>query len=115
MGESATVTLVLEIDKGWHVNAHVQQDEFIVPLEIMSLTGGLQVQAAYPQGHAFNGPEGQVNVYEGRIEIPITLTRTGEIGRSGRMNITWQSCNEQTCLMPRTEQVPIKVLPPRGS
>jgi len=115
VGESATVTLVVTIDKGWHVNSRVQQDEFIIPLEIMSLTSGLQVQPAYPPGHAFNGPEGQVNVYEGRIEIPITLTRTGEIGRSGRMNITWQSCNDQTCLMPRTEQVPIKVLPPLGS
>ncbi|MBM44086.1 MAG: thioredoxin domain-containing protein [Phycisphaerae bacterium] len=115
VGESATVTLVLEIDKGWHVNAHVQQDEFNVALEIMSLTPGLQVQAAYPHGHAFNGPDGPVNVYEGRVEIPITLTRTGDIGRSGRMSITWQSCNDRTCLMPRTEQVPIKVLPPLGS
>ncbi|MDG2292380.1 MAG: protein-disulfide reductase DsbD family protein, partial [Phycisphaerales bacterium] len=115
VGESATVTLTLIIDEGWHVNANQQMDEYTLPLEILSLSDGLHVQPQYPAGHPFTSPDGQVNVYEGTVQIPITLTRTGPIGRSGRMTVTWQSCNDRTCLMPKTEAVPIKVLPPRGS
>jgi uncharacterized protein YyaL (SSP411 family) len=115
IGESATVTLTLTIDEGWHVNANQQQDEFALPLEILSMTEGLQVYPQYPPGQIFAGPEGQVNVYEGTVEIPITVTCTGSLGRSGRMTVTWQSCNDRTCLMPKTEAVPIKVLPPVGS
>ena len=115
IGESATVTLTLTIDEGWHVNANQQQDEFALPLEILSMTEGLQVYPQYPPGQVFTGPEGQVNVYEGTVEIPITVTCTGSLGRSGRMTVTWQSCNDRTCLMPKTEAVPIKVLPPVGS
>ncbi len=97
------------------MNANQQQDEFALPLEILSMTEGLQVYPQYPPGQVFTGPEGQVNVYEGTVEIPITVTCTGSLGRSGRMTVTWQSCNDRTCLMPKTEAVPIKVLPPVGS
>ena len=113
-GESGTVVLTLEIDSGWHINSPVQSDPFVVPLAITSLANGVRVQADYPSGESFRGPDGQVNVYSHTVEIPITVTRTGDIGRSVGFTITWQACNNQNCLMPVTTSIPLKVLPPAG-
>jgi len=113
-GESATVVVTLVVDSGWHVNSPVQTDEFIVPLSILSLSNGVQVQANFPPGEPFTGPDGPVNVYSHSVEIPVTVTRTGDLGRSGQISITWQACNSQICLAPVTTPLPLKVLAPTG-
>lgn len=113
-GESTTVTLTLQIDSGWHINSPIQTDQFVVPLSIATLSNGFQISAAFPPGEPFTGPDGPVNVYSHTVEIPVTVTRVGDLGRSGQASITWQACNSQNCLMPVTVPLPLKVLAPAG-
>ena len=72
------------------------------------------IQAEFPPGEPFTGPDGLVNVYSHTVEIPLTVTRTGDLGRSGQISITWQACNNQICLSPVTVPLPLKVLAPTG-
>ncbi|MCH2133416.1 MAG: DUF255 domain-containing protein [Phycisphaerales bacterium] len=102
-------TIVLVIDKGWHVASPVQEDEFTIGMSIASLDPNLSVTADWPEAHAFEGPDGPVNSYEGTIRIPITLTATGPVEAEARVMLTWQACNDRICDRPETRRLPLVV------
>ena len=108
-GESVTIEVILDIESGWHVNAHQPAGEFGPPLSMLSLDEGLSVEPAYPPGHSFEGPAGRVLVYDGTVVIPVVLTRVGELPDGGRLAVTWQACDDQVCLQPMTMPVPVEI------
>ena len=114
-GASVTIHLTLDIEEGWHVNAHQPSGDFGPPLNIISMTEGLTVEPMYPEGRPFVGPAGPVLVYEGTVVIPVHISRVGPLVDGGRVAVTWQACDDRVCLQPVTEPVPVEITSKPGS
>ena len=84
-------SLVLDIAPGWHVNARVPGQDWLIGV---ALTGA---EAEWPAGRAveLGFTDGTLNVYEGRLEVPLT-------GMAGEVALTLQACSDTTCLEPET-------------
>lgn len=94
---------IVTIEDGWHVNSHTPLDEFLIPT-VLSVDSPLlrDLRITYPphEMRAFGFADDELAVYEGRINIPFTATRTG--GGSVEARLRYQACNDTICLPPST-------------
>jgi thiol:disulfide interchange protein DsbD len=97
----------IAIHHQWHVNANPPTEDFLVPTEVvLELPEGVTAgEPQYPQGKSlpFGFSDVPLDVYEGRIEIPVPLTVSeavapGEYPLTGE--VRFQACNDQLCLAP---------------
>ena len=97
--ESQTIALILNIKDGWHVNAHIPLEEYLIPTGLT--IGGIALDfAAYPEPRittlAFN--ENPLALYENEIRL------TGNIpppsGQLVQAVLTLQACSDKICLAP---------------
>ncbi len=107
IGESKTVTLQLQMAKGWHVNANDPQSEYAVPLDIAVLGGGVSISAEWPHSESITTAGESVQVFGGIVEIPVTVTAIAT--SSAQIMVTWQACNSESCLSPETKQIPCTI------
>ena len=104
------VQIVLEIESGWHLASPDQKDPFVIGMSIGTLEENLEITARWPDAVAFDGPEGEITVYQGTIRIPITLVASGTIDSNTSVMLTWQACNDTVCDRPMTERIPLKIV-----
>ena len=102
------LAVVMAIDPGYHVNAHVPSRDFLVPtsLDVAGATP-LRVDYPSPQGFATRFSPTPLAVYEGRVTITAALPKSAS---GWHASVTTQACTAQTCLPPATIPVP-PVLP----
>lgn len=118
-GDSVRIAVVMNIDEGWHVNAHQPTLDYLIgtQLTIDSLRGFTLSSMQYPESErftfAFAGEP--LDVYQGEAPIFFTLATTpgikpGSYTLSGTLRI--QACNDKSCLAPSTLEisVPIEVV-----
>jgi hypothetical protein len=89
----------IEIDPGWHVNANPASLPFLIPTRVEPLGNGAALDAEYPPGGELR-PEfvkEVLRVYEGTVEIPITLRGSKA---PPRVALRFQACDEKVCLPP---------------
>lgn len=107
-GTSFQIAVEADIAPGWHVNAHAPTDEFLVPTDLVleASSGILLGRIAYPppveRTFAFSGRP--MAVYEGRVLLGSTasVSESAPLGPGTiRMTLTYQACNDETCLPPR--------------
>jgi DsbC/DsbD-like thiol-disulfide interchange protein len=111
-GKTCKVAIVLDIKKGWHINANPAQPDFMRPTEI-SLKSKLGCEIAgvkYPAGAKLSLPEFDepLLVYEGRAIIRGTLKVPPEAaGKTDELKVTvqFQACNDKSCLPPKKVQL----------
>lgn len=116
-GSQFQIAIVVEIAKGWHVNANPAKEGFIateVTLpEAPHLTFG---EVAYPAGDVLKlGSIGEAPVYHDTITIGIQadLSQTAPVGLSTLdFQLQYQACNDEQCLLPETLDfsVPIEIV-----
>jgi len=106
-GGQGMLAVVGDILAGWHINAHLPSQEFLIPttLAMAAADGLVFLEPLYPEGEMvrFEFAEAPLRVYEGRLVtgVPFRVepgTRPGPITLSG--TLTYQSCNDQICLPP---------------
>lgn len=111
-GAPLELALTLSLDQGWHVNAHDPDRPYLIPttLEIDPPAGGAKlVSIRYPdavvRSLAF-APDVRLRLYDGTFTILVRL----EGPRPKRLNarLSYQACNDETCLPPRTLPVPFE-------
>lgn len=118
-GDSVKVAVQLTIAEGYHVNAHVPSDEFFIPtkLELTKIKGFTFGIPLYPKSmpRKVSFSPKPIAVYEGtaNIVVPLTVARTFAPGKytiSG--TLTYQSCNDETCLPPEkvTVEIPVEIV-----
>ena len=107
VGESRTITLRLQMAEGWHVNSNKPESEYAVPLNISVLGGGVSISVTWPESEIITSVGESVRVYGGVVEIPISVTATSS--SSAQIMVTWQACNEESCLAKETHEVPCKI------
>jgi uncharacterized protein YyaL (SSP411 family) len=100
----APFALDLEIQEGWHVNAHPASLPMLVATEVREDRGRLR-NVRYPQGELLGHlPSGEgVRVYRGRAVIEGEI-EVGE-GESLALSLTYQPCDDARCLPAVTKSV----------
>ncbi|MCH9652561.1 MAG: DUF255 domain-containing protein [Planctomycetes bacterium] len=108
-GKTCQVAIVLNIEKGWHINTNPSSPDFLVPttFTIKSIQNLKLSKVKYPAGHAFEveGFEQPLQVYEkqaivrGVLEIP---AEAGGKEEQLELNVKYQACNDKTCIRPTT-------------
>ena len=109
-GESATIIVTLEMERGWHVNANVTGNEYTIPLSFTSIDDNLVLEIDWPKSEQMISGGEKVYVFGSTVTIPITLNLKQQ--SKGNMSIMarWQSCNEKACLAPEEKMVPCRVV-----
>ena len=121
-GSQFQVAVVVEIAKGWHVNANPAKEGFIAtevtPPEMSHLTFG---EVVYPAGEVLKlGSIGEAPVYHDTITIGIeaNLSQTAPVGSSTLdFQLQYQACDDAQCLLPETLafSIPIEVVGIEGT
>ncbi len=102
-GDRLTGRAIATIGDGWHVNSHTPTDEFLIPT-VLTIDSPLirNLSVSYPphEMYRFGFADGELAVYQGRINIPFTATRVG--GGEVEARLRYQACNDSICLPPST-------------
>jgi hypothetical protein len=115
-GEKCKFVVILDIEKGWHVNANPPSPENMIPttVTVKSQQGSRQIDAQYPAGKPImlkDLPE-PLSVYEGEVLIrgvieapPDAAGTTDEL----EFQVRYQACNDKNCLPPKTLKLAGKI------
>jgi DsbC/DsbD-like thiol-disulfide interchange protein len=111
-GTAARGTVVLNIPGGLHVNSSRPNSEYAIATSVrVSSVRGVKVGGvSYPRGHnrKFEFSETALNVYEGRVAFPFTVTVPASFhGETLRVNVSvkYQACTNEVCYPPKTKTV----------
>ena len=110
-GQKARGSVIMSIPGGLHVNSNRPSSEYAIPTVVTLKANGVRVSGAtYPRGknRKFQFSENLINVYEGRVNFPFTVTvPPGFRGNTIRVNasVRYQACTDEVCYPPRTKNV----------
>ena len=106
-GQEIRVGLQLDIEKGWHINAHKPLETSLVPTEVVLETDPQftleKVNYPKPKRKKFEFVQGELAIYEGKVVIFMDLAVSAEAtpGKgwiAGK--IKYQACDDRSCLLP---------------
>ena len=110
-GKAARGSIVLSIPGGLHVNSSRPASEYAIPTTVRLSGTGLRVSGpTYPRGvnRKFQFSENQINVYEGTVRFPFTVTvPRGFKGDTVRVRavVRYQACTDEVCYPPSSKEV----------
>jgi len=106
-GRAFEIAVVAKISPGFHINAHVPSEDYLIPTKITAeLPAGLfLVETTYPRGvmRAFRFSKTPLRVYEGSFTVMMKLRANGSapIGpQKIAFSVGYQACNQDACLPP---------------
>jgi thiol:disulfide interchange protein DsbD len=106
-GRAFQVAVVAKISPGFHINAHVPSEDYLIPTKITAdLSPGIfLVETTYPRGvmRAFKFSKTPLRVYEGSFTVMMKLRANGTapIGpQKIALTVGYQACNQDACLPP---------------
>jgi thiol:disulfide interchange protein DsbD len=106
-GHAFQVAVVAKISPGFHINAHVPSEDYLIPTKVTAeLPAGLfVVETNYPRGvmRAFRFSKTPLRVYEGSFTILMKLRTNGSapVGpQKIKLTVGYQACNQDACLPP---------------
>lgn len=108
-GKSARGSVVFTIPGGLHVNSNRPGNEYAIPTTVRVTATGVKVSGVtYPRGknRKFNFSESSINVYEGRVTFPFTVTVPAKFrGSTIRFSATvhYQACTNEVCYAPTSK------------
>jgi uncharacterized protein YyaL (SSP411 family) len=115
-GSSCQVVVVLNIAKGWHVNANPPMPDYLIPVKVnwKSKNKVQLVDVKYPKGTAFRFKDSDEDafVHEGEVHIRGTLEIPKEAGgltEDMEITVNYQVCNEDGCLPPKNIKLTAKL------
>jgi DsbC/DsbD-like thiol-disulfide interchange protein len=110
-GSTSKASVVLAIPSGLHVNSSRPASEYAIPTTVSISGSGLKAGGlTYPRGRnrKFQFSENLINVYEGRVSFPFTVTVPANFrGNTVKVNATvrYQACTEEICYPPKTKTI----------
>ncbi len=112
-GATAKGSIVLSIPGGLHVNSSRPNSEYAIPTSVRVSGQGVRTGGInYPRGknRKFQFSESVINVYEGRVSIPFTVTVPANFrGDTVRVRavVRYQACTDEVCYPPKSKDVTI--------
>jgi len=106
-GEEIRVALQLDIEKGWHINAHKPLETSLIPTEVVLEMDPpftlKEIHYPKPKRKTFQFIQGELAVYDGKVFIFMDLALSAEAAPGkGRIwgKIKYQACDDRSCLLP---------------
>jgi thiol:disulfide interchange protein DsbD len=106
-GHSFEIAVVAKISPGFHINAHVPSEDYLIPTKIMAdlSPGVFLVETTYPRGvmRAFRFSKTPLRVYEGSFTVRMKLRTSGTAPLGAQklgLTVGYQACNQDACLPP---------------
>jgi DsbC/DsbD-like thiol-disulfide interchange protein len=106
-GHSFDIAVVAKISPGFHINAHVPSEDYLIPTKIMAdpSPGVLLVETTYPRGvmRAFRFSKTPLRVYEGSFTVRMRLRASSAAPLGPQkigLTVGYQACNQDACLPP---------------
>jgi len=106
-GRSFDIAVVAKISPGFHINAHVPSEDYLIPTKITAdLSPGVSlVETTYPRGvmRAFRFSKTPLRVYEGSFTMRMRLRASGSAALGPQkiaLTVGYQACNQDACLPP---------------
>ncbi|MCH8270179.1 MAG: DUF255 domain-containing protein [Planctomycetes bacterium] len=113
-GDAFVVTVTLDMDEGWHVNANPASAEYLIPT-VADVRSDLPVTVAnvmYPAAHELSLAGEPIQVYGSGAAIRVSCV-LGDDATPGpgtlRVVVGYQACDDQSCLAPAETVVEIAV------
>jgi len=108
-GKTFEVAMAAKITPGFHVNAHIPSEEYLIPTKVTAKlpAGIVLVNTAYPPGvmRTLHFSKTALRVYDGTFTVRMKLRADG-VAPLGKktivLTIAYQACNEDACLPPTT-------------
>ena len=105
--ETATVVLRLEIDPGFHINAHEPGKQELLGLLVQIRGGeGIEGRVEFPLGELYRE---SIRVHARELELPILLRKVGPLSGSPSVAVRWQACTDEVCLTPQSVLLPLEI------
>lgn len=111
-GDATRGNIVISIPGGLHVNSNRPSSEYAIPtvVTIRGASGVRVSRVTYPRGknRKFQFSENLINVYEGRVNFPFTVTVPPNFkGNSIRVTaaVRYQACTDEVCYPPKTKNI----------
>lgn len=111
-GRSLQAAVVIDIPKGYHVNANKPLGKYAVPTTVkLDVGDNVQVSAVnYPKAivRSFSFSEEKLGVYEGRAVMRFNVTVPAGFPHSKMLlkaKVKYQSCSEEVCYPPVTRDI----------
>jgi thioredoxin:protein disulfide reductase len=106
-GRLFEIAVVANISAGFHVNAHVPSEDYLIPTKITAdlPPGIVLVETTYPRGlmRKFQFSTTPLRVYENSFTVHMKM-RAASAARIGPqkigLTIAYQACNQDACLSP---------------
>jgi thiol:disulfide interchange protein DsbD len=115
-GGERSIILSVDIEAPWHINSHAPNDESLIATKVSVSGNGISLsKASFPMPHdvTFSFSEQPVSVFEGKIDITLTLT-AAKNAPAGKQPVTvkflYQACDDQTCLAPKTISAVVNIV-----
>jgi DsbC/DsbD-like thiol-disulfide interchange protein len=113
-GGSATATVMLNIQGGYHINSNRPSESYLIAtaLKLTKANGLTLGPVIYPKAkmQKFSFSEKPLSVFDGQAVLKFTV-RAGAAAASQTVNgkLTIQACNDEQCLRPQTVDVSISI------
>ncbi|MFN0197036.1 MAG: protein-disulfide reductase DsbD domain-containing protein [Planctomycetaceae bacterium] len=115
-GDECEILIYLTIKEGWHINANPAQPDNFIPttVKLKSKQNCTLDDIKYPEPIEFSFPglKEPLHVYEGKVAIrgviSVPVTSAGQVDEI-ELHIRYQSCNDKSCLPPKTLVLKSKV------
>ncbi len=110
-----TLTITLDIAKGWHAYAHQPGNESLTPTSVAVTSKAKleDVKVTYPPGTEYRDPtvETPIRTYEGKTAIRVSLSRPIVNGKPDagpiEVAVRYQVCDDKRCLLPKTVKLKV--------
>jgi thiol:disulfide interchange protein DsbD len=106
-GSAFEIAVVAKISPGFHVNAHMPSEDYLIPTKIeANLPSGVRlVETTYPRGvmRTFRFSKTALRVYEGSFTVMMKLRANESVALGPQkiaLTLGYQACNQDACLPP---------------
>ncbi len=110
-GSTVRGKIILDIPDGLHVNSSKPKSEYAIPTSVNIIAQGLRpVSVDYPDGtdRKFQFSKDELNVYEGKVEIPFSIAVPRRFRGSKlaiKAVVQYQACTEEVCYAPKSARL----------
>ncbi|HWP81780.1 MAG TPA: cytochrome c biogenesis protein CcdA [Bacteroidota bacterium] len=118
-GSTFDVLIVLAIEPGWHLNAHIPSFDYLIgtAVEFQPSEGIIVSDTRYPQGHKEQlFTDEPLLVYQDTVGIVVTMKVSEKAATGERVlhgSLTVQACDSKVCLVQSTIplRIPVHIVP----
>ena len=108
-GGSFQIAVVMNIRRGFHVNAREKSEEYLIATDLKAQlpSGFTSGEVVYPKGklETFTFSKKPLNVYQGKVILllPVDTLATAPLGEQHiPLKLRYQACSTELCLPPTT-------------